>query len=264
MVCIMLSHERSGSHLVGEFLQNLDNLCMLDEVCNSAASVHYEFSFHRFQLNYAEQDRDTYLARSYQQHLDFIDAYFNYLTYKNPDRQVVVDIKYGHLLNFEWFWSPPLRQPLLLSWLRSKGGKIIHLSRDNPVEAVVSAEVARQRGVWHSWQSDQTTDIASSHRIDPDRAAYEAKLLRRQTALIREEWLESVQSFDLRYEEFVRSLSGDRCLLSDLATFVDSTGAESWTPTLKKLGRSLRDLVENYSELKTACVAYGLGEFLQD
>ena len=264
MVCILLSHERSGSHLVGEFLQHLDGVSVLDEVCNSIASADYEFSFHRFQLEYAERHRDAYLTRSYRQHLDFIDAYFAHVASADPDRQIVVDLKYGHLHNFEWFWSPPLRPPLVFSWVQSNGGRIVHLSRNNPIEAVVSAEVARQRGVWHSWQSDATSAAGPRHRIDTDRVAYEARLLRRQTTLIREEWLGSVDCFDLRYENFVESLSADRQTLSELAAFLGGSGATSWTPKLKKLGRPLPDLLENYSELKDSCSAAGLGEFLQD
>ena len=58
MITILLSHERSGSHLLSELLDLFKGVSSVGEVCNArAVPVEDEESFHRFR-------RDWWLSSS--------------------------------------------------------------------------------------------------------------------------------------------------------------------------------------------------------
>lgn len=265
MKIILISHERSGSHLVAEAMHAFGLIQRVDEVCNIGAvsPLNSALSFHRFQYDWAQENRDEFLMQKFEDRRKFVDAYFNFLADKFPKADVLVDIKYGHFHNFDPFWHPVFSTPMLFEVLKAPGFKTIHLSRRNVVEAAVSGEVADVRGVWHSWQEGAAAKQEQTHQLDVGRVVKRAKLLKMQNRWISEEWLSGVDAKSVQYESFVDSLNGDRKELDDLATFLSKTADPEWLPTLKKLGKPLRETVENYDELARACDAAGLGEFLR-
>src|SRR3569832_512456 len=105
---ILLCHERSGSHLLGEFLGSLDGVRMFDEVCN-ARSVQPRSapeSFHRFRYDAIISDPNILLDPTAERHLQFLRAYFAHLAKLASFSNIAVDIKYGHVINFEGWWWP--------------------------------------------------------------------------------------------------------------------------------------------------------------
>lgn len=81
------------------------------------------------------------------------------------------------------------------------------------------------------------------------------------------EWVSSqftrrMRSYDLTYEELCTP--GDRRapVLERVAAFLSRPPVSDWRPKLKKLGRPLHELVQNYDDLRAACIAAKLQQHL--
>lgn len=262
MIAVLLSHERSGSHLVGEFIASL-GFRMLDEVCNPNAVNPFTQtrSWPRYRADWTEAHRDIALKPGYREHMAFLEGYFAHLR-QGIDRPVGVDIKYGHIHNFESFWKPVFQRPILFEALEAFEIPIVHLHRRNVVETAVSAEIAEQRRVWHSWQQKDLAEAERRFTLPVARIVSEALLYRQQADWIGGHWMGGARFFDLVYEDVVAGLAGETDVLDRLAAFLGARRNLAWSPRLQKLGRPLDRQVENYAELKAACAAAGLAEFL--
>ncbi len=277
MITILLSHERSGSHLVGSYIKERTKCFVFDEVCNIfSVSPEHEASFHRYQVEFIRKNKDLYLSSKFAERLDFVKSYFDHLLVISGCDNICVDVKYGHLHNFDWFWNPIFRRPLLLELSEQHGYKLLHLYRKNVVEASVSAIVADKRRVWHSWQFDDCDNSGSSSELHAThktlelpcefpawRIAKDASLIKHQNEWIKSNWIGNTPSFEVIYEDFVSSIEGDQSLLHQLSEFLGSKPSLApWTPSLLKLGRSMQDTIANYSEVRNACEEIGLAGYL--
>jgi hypothetical protein len=259
---ILLSHERSGSHFVGEFLGSLSNFRMFDEVCNPDAvkpAKHRE-SFHRFKHDKICADPSFLLEPTREKHVAFVGEYLESLRQIAAPRSMVVDIKYGHVQNFEAWWWPILERPTLMQVCEAKGIGIIHLFRENVIEATVSSMVADRRKIWHSWQSrgeakDESFDLPVPEIIR------RAKLLDRQKYWFRE-WIKRNSKFEMSYERVSSELGSGGELDASLTTFLGSSLKAEFAPRHQKLTRPLREVMQNFAELKSACESVGMGQYL--
>src|ERR1700749_239959 len=129
---------------------------MFDEVCNPDAlkPTRAPESFFRFRHDAITRNPSLLLEPSAQSHRDFVIAYFNHLQLLAAPARVAVDVKYGHVHNFESWWWSLLERPALLAICEATGIGVIHLYRENVVEATVSSMIANRRKIWHSWQTD--------------------------------------------------------------------------------------------------------------
>lgn len=263
MIAVLLSHERSGSHLMGEFIGSC-GIKMIDEVCNpnSINPLTDKKSFHRYQLDWAAENRDAFLKPTYPQRVEFVAGYFRHLKALSGDVPIAVDIKYGHLHSFEWYWNPLFRQPLFFRALQEQGIRMVHLRRKNVVEAAISSEVSKQRAVWHSWQDVTEEKRKQRHRIDPKLIVWEAELLIKQAQWIGGGWCHGLDVLHTTYEDLVASVAGNGDALARIAQFLGGTLDPAWKPKLVKLGGPLEETIENYSELVSALNQAGLGEYL--
>jgi len=260
-VFILLAHERSGSHLAGEFVGAHENFRMVDEICNPGAlrpAKHPE-SFHRFRYDYILNDPDYSLEPSRANHVAFVNAYFEHLKKLKEPHDIAIDVKYGHVQNFEWWWCPVLERPFLFSLAQESDIGILHLYRENVVEATVSSLIADRRKVWHSWEAGADAPL-QKYELPVGNIIHRARLLERQTALYAD-WTAKNRKLALTYEEISAGLdnggAGDR-----VSAFLGSKLRRAFHPKHQKLTPPLRDVVENFAELKTACEAAGLGRFV--
>ncbi|MBV9991207.1 MAG: hypothetical protein JOZ72_07920 [Alphaproteobacteria bacterium] len=259
---ILLSHERSGSHLVGEYIGSLENFRMVDEVCNPGAvrpGKHPE-SFHRFRYDYILKDESYLLDPSRQRHVDFCGGFFDHLRRLKAPNDIAIDIKYGHVQNFEWWWCPVLERPFLLTLAQEIDIGIVHLYRENVVEATVSSLIADKRKVWHSWEAGADRP-PERYNLPVPAIVYRAKLLERQTALYKD-WSARNRKLSLTYEEVSAGLEDGGEAQSRLNAFLGSKPKRAFKPKHRKLTPPLREVVENYDELKRACDAEGLSRFV--
>lgn len=253
---VILSHERSGSHLLGDYIASLENVLVLDEVCNPDAvdPLTHDLSFLAFQHRYAMSNTETFLKPTFKDRVQFIRSYFEHVR-DSSEHRVVLHIKYGHVHHFNWLWTPLFARPLLFVVLQRMQAPVIHLHRENVVEAAVSDQYARARNAWHSWQLDADKEKVTSFECDVPSAVAAALLLKEQYRWISDRWMQQLKCYDLTYEDLCAQDDRRELVLERIATFLNRKPVVNWQPKLKKLGRPLRELARNYDALKNACIA---------
>jgi hypothetical protein len=257
---ILLSHERSGSHLAGDFIGSLPNFRMIDEVCNSDAvkpAKHTE-SFHRYKYDFLLVEPAYMLEPSRHRHNDFLVSYFAHLAKLRAPNHIAVDIKYGHVQNFEWWWAPPLVRPFLINFCQEQDIGIVHLYRENVIEATVSGMIADKRKIWHSWQPGADADAGKKFALNVREAIRRSKLLQRQTQLFKD-WTGGTRRVAVTYEEIAAQLGHGKETDAKLFKFFGSSLKSEFQTRYQKVTRPLPEIVENYGELKETCDKEGLG-----
>ena len=259
---ILLSHERSGSHFVGEYLASLSDFKVFDEVCNPDAvkPEHCLESFYRFKYDTIVKDPRFLLNPTRARHSEFVAAYLNHLLALRAPHHVVVDIKYGHVQNFEWWWWPMLERPALLNICEANGIGIIHLFRENVIEATVSAMIADRRKIWHSWEVKSET-APQTYRLPVQEIIRRAKLLEEGTQWFKE-WTGKNNRIRLTYERASAELGLNGELDAELTKFLGRGPRAPFRPRVQKLTPPLHEIVENFDELKGACEKAGWGRFV--
>lgn len=258
-IFLLLSHERSGSHLAGEFIGAHQNFRMIDEVCNPGAvrpAKHRE-SFQRFQYDHIQADPNYLLEPSRASHTAFVAAFFEHLQGLRAPHDIAIDIKYGHVQNFEWWWCPVLERPYLLNFCQEREIGIVHLYRENVVAATVSSLIADKRKIWHSWQPGAQTDTQERYRLPVREIVRRAKLLQRQSRLYKD-WTDANRKLEVTYEEISANLGIGGETDAKFEGFLGAKLKQPFQPRHEKLTRPMQEVVENYDELKTACIAEGL------
>jgi LPS sulfotransferase NodH len=261
---ILLSHERSGSHFLGEFIANLRSVTRFDEVGNPNAMVPGESrpSFFGFKHDYLLKNPDLLLRPTRDSQATFVAAYFDHLTSLAGDKQsVVVDIKYGHVQLFEKSWWPIFERPFLFHIAEERGVRILHLHRRNVVEAVASAMIAEARGVWHTWQERDKADRPNTFTLNPSRLVSRARLLEFQNRWFDASFIGNCERMSLTYEQLSAELGAEKKLGKEIAQFVGGSIGDAYTPRYQKVTPPLIDVVENYAAVRSACIAAGLGRY---
>lgn len=263
---ILLSHERSGSHFLGEFIARLRNVEMIDEVGNPQAMVPGEAgpSFFGFKHDYLLKNPNLLLRPTRDRQANFVAEYFEFLKSGRSIKQsIVVDIKYGHVQLFERHWWPIFERPFLFQVAEERGIQILHLYRRNVVEATASSMIADARGIWHSWQTRDETSLPKSFTLAPAHLVQKARLLEFQNRWFQATFIGNCERMTLTYEQLSAELGVDKNLGKEIARFVGGTLGEAYAPRHEKVTPPLWDIVENYQELRDACIAAGLGKYVQ-
>ncbi|MDN2566094.1 Stf0 sulfotransferase family protein [Aquibium sp. A9E412] len=228
---------------------------MYDEVCNPHAvpAEKSEASFFRFLQEWIKQDPSFISSPSYEKKKVFSSEYFNHLLSKSGTDSIVIDIKYGHVHNFESFWWPIFRKPSLFSYCEELGIRVIHLFRENVVEAAVSAFIANENKIWHSWQKGSELHKERTHLIPVKKIISDAKLLKIQNRWF-SNWMRDLPLLTFTYEEIDKNLNADNDeIMKKISDHVAGVYSKPYTPKLKKLGKPLRESVSNFDELAKAC-----------
>ena len=263
---ILLSHERSGSHFLGEFIARLRNVEMLDEVGNPHAMVPGESppSFFGFKHEYLLKNPDLMLRPTRDRQAAFVSDYFDHLTGLRPTKQgVVVDIKYGHVQLFEKNWWPIFERPFLFNVAEECGVRILHLYRSNVVEATASSMIADARGVWHSWQKKDDATLPKTFTLDPKHLTQKARLLEFQIRWFQATFIGNCERMTVTYEQLVAELGVEKSLGKDIARFVGGATGDAYEPRHQKVTPPLYEVIENYQEVRAACIDAGLGKYVQ-
>jgi hypothetical protein len=259
---VLLSHERSGSHLLGDFVSSLRGVRRIDEVGNPRAlrPSRSLLSIHRFRAEAIEDDPGLLLDPTSERHDGFLGAYFERLLAARSPFNTVVDIKYSHVHLFEGTWWPIFERPYLLTYCERESINVLHLHRENVVEAAASALIAEARQVWHSWERNAAATADRTYRLDVSEVVRRAKLLSLQAAWFKG-WI-GEPCLDVTYEQLAGELGRRGALDERLAAFLGGELAAPFVPRHQKVTRPLSEVVENYEELHRACSTEGLGDFL--
>ncbi len=254
---ILLSHERSGSHYLAEMLETGSEIISFDEVCNFRAvdPDKSNASFFRFRRDWQNANPDLAVRPDADVMSGFLDGYFSHLLGLKDAKKVLVDVKYGHVHNFEPAWSPSENRPFLVKYLDRRKIRVVHLTRVDALAAVLSGFAADKAGVWHR--------RAGTERTKPAKISVPApNIVQRALTLQREKdnffaWLAANRCFRLSYEEICDTKEARERTLARLCSFLEIR-ASAFVASLEKMTPPVEELVENYGELRRVAAIFGL------
>ncbi|MGH6878985.1 MAG: Stf0 family sulfotransferase [Rhizomicrobium sp.] len=257
---ILLSHERSGSHYLANMLTSGSPIASLDEVCNFNA-VNPDTgraSFFRFDHEYRIAEPDLLLRPTAEAKTRFTDRYFEHLAgLVNSSKTIWLDIKYGHVHNFEIGWWPSERRPFLLDYLERRDIRVVHLVRADSVAAVASSLIAEQTGVWHRRDGRGNQEVAKV-RLPALKVAHDALALEREKENFFA-WLSSNRCFALEYEQLAGPEAQRDAVMTDLCAFLGLPRRSRFSSNHRKVTPPLGEIVENFDELVRAVRLFGGG-----
>ncbi len=254
---ILLSHERSGSHYLAEMLESGSEIVSFDEVCNFQA-VNPDTSgasFFRFRHDWQNANPDLAVRPDTDVMSGFLDGYFSHLLGLKDAKKVLVDVKYGHVHNFEPAWSPSENRPFLIRYLDRRKIRIVHLTRVDTLAAVLSDFAAGKAGIWHRRAGAERTKPARIRVPVPN-------IVQRALSLQREKdnffaWLAVNLCFSLSYEEICDTKEARERTLARLCSFLEIR-ASAFVASLEKMTPPVEELVENYGELRRVAAIFGV------
>jgi LPS sulfotransferase NodH len=262
---VLLSHERSGSHLLTDLLASTGEIRSVDEVCNFNAVKPEESSASYFRFRqelYARRPELAYRPNNENQSL-LLDSYFRRLLDLEHavGKHVIVDVKYGHIHNFEVGWWPSEHRPFLFNYLTRNNIRVIHLRRRDSVGAIISAYVAERTKTWHKKSGDRPIDVEKM-RVPSQQIASDALALEREKENATD-WLAGGRVFDITYEQLGTNASTRSEVLQGLLAFLGVVGsADELMTNHEKITPPLAEIVENLPELRRVVTLFGRGRLL--
>jgi LPS sulfotransferase NodH len=256
---VLISHERSGSHFLTDMLTSAADVGSVDEVCNFNAvnPQTSKASFLRFRYDRQIESPEFALKPDSETLTKLLDSYFDHLaSFVKADR-IWIDIKYGHVHNFEIGWWPSERRPFLLSYLQSRHIKIVHLTRKDALAAAISAYVGERTGVWHV-KTETPEHSVPRIKIPPLKIAHDAIGLEREKDNFFA-WLAENSCFHVEYEQLTSSEQMRNATMTDLCAFLGLQAGPDFPSTHRKVTPPLRETVENYDELLRVVGLFGGG-----
>jgi hypothetical protein len=260
---ILISHERSGSHYVSDMLMAASTIQSVDEVCNFNAvnPESSKASFLGFKREAGISNPDIVLRPSPSSMGELLGLYLGRLQgLVKPEKQILIDVKYGHVHNFEIGWWPSERRPFLLQWLEQRDIKIVHLSRRDSLAATVSGYIADKRRVWHRKTGDEVP-ATPPVRVPVQRMVHEALLLEGEKQNF-VNWLAGNRCFHLEYETVAGE--GRDSVMNQLCSFLAIPPPVEFVTTHMKVTPPLAAAVENYSDLINTARLFGGGRLRLD
>jgi hypothetical protein len=200
-------------------------------------------------------DPDIALRPSAEANTRLMDAYLAHLAALAPGgKKLLLDIKYGHVHNFEVGWWPSERRPFLPSYLEERGIKIIHLTRRDSLAATVSGMIADRRRVWH--RRDDAEAAFAKIRIPAMKAVHEALALEREKENFFS-WLAPHLCFEVEYEEITATDAERNAAMARLCRFLGLEAPAEFPTTHRKVTPPLSEAVENYDDLIRVARTFG-------
>jgi len=258
---VLLSHERSGSHYVADLLRSTGALTSVDEVCNFNAvdPAKSKYSYYRFRYEHAVQDTDFALHPDGARLDAFLDRYFELLLSAGHSKQVLVDIKYGHVHNFEIGWWPSEQRPFLAKYLEKRHIRVVHLSRRDSLAATLSSYIAEHTGIWHRREGDGAGKKIRKLKAPAQKIVHDALALEREKDNFFS-WLATNRCVHVTYEECTGDVSGPATLAA-ICRFLDLPEAEL-VSAHRKVTPALKDVIDNCEELRRTAALFGQGRLL--
>ena len=259
---LLVSHDRSGSHYLGSYIRSLPEQTMVDEVCNEEAldPVRDTLSFFGFRHRRSLEVPDYALRRTPPIVSRLLDEYFSFALDSSPPGGVTIDVKYGHIHNFEAAWWPIFRRPFLFEYAGWRDIKVVHLSRWNSLESVVSGYVAESRKVWHAIGAQKPAAPADAIEVDIKQLDHQIRILNEQKAAIFR-WTKNLRCLSVLYEELVDPVQGRACR-DRVAQFVGSAPPREFSSPYRKVTPPMHLVIRNWAEVSAYCRDNELSHYL--
>jgi hypothetical protein len=181
---VVIGAQRTGTNLLREIINTNDQIAMLGEVLTpSPAPAHWDNFCRTFSA-------DGQAFTNYRQTEALLDRYFDFVEYrirnywKNNRKANIqafgVDIKYNYLTHIApTGWDSAACPPFILSYLRNRGAKFIHTTR-NVLHSAISTLIASQRSLWHNYEG---VGVERQYDIDIEACLSHARAITRNRAL---------------------------------------------------------------------------------
>lgn len=259
---LLISHDRSGSHYLRSFIRALPGQEMVDEICNEQAvdPVKDPLSFFGFRYRLSLDEPDYGLRRNPIIVMSLLDRYFNFILKNCEPRAVTIDIKYGHIHNFDIAWWPIFRRPFLFEFCRQRNIKIIHLSRWNSLNVVVSGEVAESRKIWHAIGKTPPAEAADAIHLDRQKVLHQVQSLNQQKNMITR-WVRGLNCQTVLYEELTDA-SGGRDCRARIAAFLGTEPPATFRSPYHKVTPPPSVIVRNWNDIVALCRENELGHYV--
>jgi hypothetical protein len=235
---------------------------MIDEICNEQAldPATNPLSFFGYRHRRSLEMPDYSLRRTPKVVSALLDEYFQFVLDSSSTSRAAMDIKYGHIHNFEAAWWPIFRRPFLFDYARGRGLKVIHLSRWNSLETVVSNMVAESRKVWHAIGKKGAAAPSDAITLDKQHLSRQIALLNEQKNAIFK-WSRDLKCLSVLYEELVDPTHGRACR-TRIAEFLESSPPEKFSSPYRKVTPPIQLMIRNWDEISNFCRESGLSQYL--
>ncbi len=249
-VVLLIGHERAGTNLLRSILQTHSDICCYGEICNCGDGIEaakaFTANFFNYKVKaYTADESMIYPVEEHQERL--LKGYFEDLCQNSGSRVILVDIKYGHIHNFNTFWTSWLGTPFLLRFVTEKNIRVIHLYRKNLLEAVCSTFLAQARSVWNTDKPEELENVRI--HVDPARAKRRVSVLDHEKEMIMG-YLPNYQTLTLVYEQMLVEGVLNPMVSEALARFLGVSEEWNAVPKLVKVSPPLSEYVENYDEFR--------------
>jgi len=200
-ICILLAHQRSGTHFLRSMMGNAAGVAALGEICNpDRANQRAGFSFLTFRADASMADQRFFYPTTEVQ-TELLDNYMAFLCRAfAPARHVILDVKYSHIYVFQPCWWSIISRPFFLHYAIERGIKFIHLVREKPYHTAISNLYALNS---KKWQVRSGEELPSA-KITVDRAALQDRAVNiAKSVSLCSEWLIGADQIRMSYEALV-------------------------------------------------------------
>ncbi len=249
-VVLLIGHERAGTHLLGSILDTHPHICYVNEICNCSdgiESIRARWgSFFGYKLKVCQANPNLVVPLQQNQR-DLIKGYIKQLRGNANTSVTLLDIKYGHIHNFNQVWTSLMESPFLFQFIQEERIRVIHLYRKHVLAAVCSTFLARARNVWNTGDASQLETTKLS--LDVDRVGRWCSALTNEKKAI-ESWLPKDLTLTITYEELIYEGQLNPMASRRLAQFLGVDEGWDPIPNLVKVSPPVHDYVENLSAIK--------------
>jgi LPS sulfotransferase NodH len=245
-ICLLLAAERSGTHLLRSLLANVRGVAAPGEICNATVVQNRtaKSSFFRYRQQACLEDHEFFFATEPVQR-KLLDGFTGHLRSAYAGRTLLVlDVKYTHVHNFNFFWWDPLDCPYLLQYAKRSRLKIVHLIRREVYRTAISGFYANETGVWRARSEQETRQIRIV--VDPDKLQKKAGLVARTIGRF-DDWLSRIPHLQVDYEDL---LENREAVLRSLQSYLGLKHEIADQPGFVKTTPPLEDSIENFSEIE--------------
>lgn len=245
-ICLLLAAERSGTHLLRSLLANVRGVAAPGEISNASIpeSRTARASFFRYRQEAFLADPE-FLFPTEPVQRKLLDGFIGQMRSAYHGRALLVlDVKYAHVHNFNFFWWDPLDTPYLLQYAKRNRLKIVHLIRREVYRTAISGFYASETGVWRARSEEDTRQIRIV--VNPDRLQRKAGLVARTIHRF-DEWLRRVPHLQIDYEDLVENREA---VLRSLQSYLELKHEIADQPGFVKTTPPLEESIENFSEIE--------------
>ncbi|HEX3429328.1 MAG TPA: sulfotransferase [Rhizomicrobium sp.] len=246
-VCLLLAVERSGTHLLRSLLGNVRAVVAPGEVCNATIPHNRtaNSSFFRYREQACLADHELFFPTE-PVHRRLLDGYLDFLRSSYAGKKLIVlDVKYAHVHNFNFFWWDPLEKPYLVQYAKRNGLKVLHLVRRKVYRTAISGFYANESGVWRAKSEHETKLIRIA--VDRERLEKKARAIARSIARF-EDWLSDCPHLEIAYEELTENRDAS---LASLQSYLGLKHPIADAPGFVKTTPPLEETIENFGEIES-------------